>query len=114
MQIIIREIPGKKMPWRWAIRSKERIVSDGRAKTRERAEEAAKKASRMTECCRCGEWKAGGGHRFCRPCLLWQLDQPINRTPYPALSQGVGKPYSWAHKPSPFIGHTNGKHRPSE
>ena len=99
---------GGRFGWVWSLWEGEQIIIGGRARTRERAEKAARKANRLTWCARCGKWAAGGGHRFCRSCLLWQLDQPINRTPYPTMMQGAGKPYSWAHKPSPFIGHTNG------
>ena len=95
MDIEIRETHGKR-PWVWHLRVRERVVIGGWAKTWKHAQKAARKAQRLTECKCCGKWAAGGGQRFCRPCLLWQLDQPINRTPIAVPAQ-AGKPYPTNH-----------------
>ena len=110
MDIEIRETHGKR-PWVWCLKayekSEERVIycASGWAKTRERAEQAARKASRLTLCHRCRKWAAGGGHRFCRACLCVLLDEPQNRTPI-APPVPTGTPYPQNHlKPWSPNGH---------
>lgn len=96
METVITERLNRKYRFAWHLRDNERILIGGLAQTRERAEKAAYRASRLKVCHRCGKWAAGGGHRFCRSCLLIVLEE--TKTPWPPHSFGVGRP---AEKPYP-------------
>lgn len=43
-RIILYPIPNRKIPWQWYVMSGDEILAGGKAKTRDRAERAAKKA----------------------------------------------------------------------
>ena len=103
MEIEVREMhDSSKYPWAIVFKNGEGGSIGARAKTREAAERAAKKARRMTACNRCGKWAAGGGQRFCRPCLLIVLEESKTSRPPQQENPPAGKPYPINHR-KPWI-----------